>query len=79
MLSLTDKVTNEKLFIWCSGVKDEDSIMILTSKEKSKYNLYMKDDIDNAQYFDNMNFEKAIKYSLFELDRFLGKEMDLKL
>lgn len=76
ILSLLDKITDEKFYVWvCETVENKD-IMIICSKEKAKKNLFMLDDYENAQYFNISNLSDAINYASNRIDDFLTFGLD---
>ena len=79
MLSLYNQKTNDCLYIWACESKTNGDLMIITSNEKNKQNLYMADDIDKAQYYPNGTYEDAINFSLSKVDHFLDKELNIKI
>ncbi len=79
MLSLYNQLTNDVIYIWCCEDKVKREIMVVTAKEKTKHNLYMQSDKDVAQYFLKSNFHKAINYSLNQVNKFLDKDLNIKL
>lgn len=54
-------------------------MMIIVSDEQVKHNLYMQSDRDMALYFSKTNFNKAINYSLNQLNKFLDKDLNIKI
>lgn len=78
MLSLYDPLTRNAIYIWCYEDK-EKNMMIIVSDEQVKHNLYMQSDRDMALYFSKTNFNKAINYSLNQLNKFLDKDLNIKI
>ena len=79
MLSLTNKSADGKLYIWaCEDITDK-SLMIITSTEKTKQNLYMQHDLEKAQYFTNYNFSESISYVISKIDKFLNEDLNMKI
>ncbi len=77
MLSLYNQLTDDQLYIWACESKTNQDLMIIASKEKSNQNLYMQDDLEKAQYFSKDNFDDGITYSLSQVNKFLGKELNI--
>lgn len=78
MLSIYNQMTNDQFYIWSCESKTDKELMIVTSKDKTKENLFMLDDLEKAQYYKNNDFNSAIKYCVDELDKFLGKDLKIK-
>lgn len=76
MINLYNKTTSDNLYIW-SCLSDNKDLMIITSKEKTKDNLYMIDDIEKAQYFHKDSYEKAIEYSIEQIEKLLIKNVNI--
>lgn len=77
MLSLYNQLTDDQFYIWACESKTDKDLMIITSNEKNNQNLYMQDDLEKAQYFSKDNFDDGISYSLSQVDKFLGKELNI--
>lgn len=77
MLSLYNQLTDDQFYIWACESKTDKDLMILTSKEKNNQNLYMQDELEKAQYFSKNNLEDALSYSLSQINKFLGKELNI--
>lgn len=79
MLSLYNQLTDDQLYIWACESKTDQDLMIITSKERNNQNLYMQDDLEKAQYFSKSDFDEGITYSLSQVNKFLGKELNLNI
>lgn len=79
MLSLQNIFTKDSIYIWACESKTNQELMVITSNEKNNQNLFMKDDLDRAQYYSNNNYDDAITFVKTEIDKFLGKELDIKI
>lgn len=79
MLSLFNQITDDQFYIWACESKTDKDLMIITSNEKTNQNLYMADDLEKAQYFSNDNISEAINYSISQVDKFLGKELNINI
>lgn len=79
MLSLYNQLTDDPFYIWACESKTNQDLMIITSKEKSNQNLYMQDDLEKAQYFSKDNYDDSIVYSLSQVNKFLGKELNINI
>lgn len=79
MLSLYNQLTDDQFYVWACESKTDKDLMIVVSKEKSNQNLYLQDDLDKAQYFSKDNFKEGIDYSVSQVEKFLGKELDFKI
>ncbi len=77
MLSLYNQLTDDQFYIWACESKTNQDLMIITSKDKNNQNLYMQDELEKAQYFSKDNFEDGINYSLSQVNKFLGKELNI--
>lgn len=77
MLSLYNQLTDDQFYIWACESKTDKDLMIITSNQKNNQNLYMQDDLEKTQYFSKDNFDDGISYSLSQVDKFLGKELNI--
>lgn len=77
MLSLYNQLTDDQFYIWSCESKTDKDLMVITSKEKNNQNLYMQDELEKAQYFSKNNLEDALSYSLSQINKFLGKELNI--
>lgn len=79
MLALNNQLTNEPLYIWACEDEVDNDLMIITSKNKNKQNLYMTEDIGNAQFFSNNNLEDGVIYITSQIEKFLFNEFTPKI
>ena len=79
MLSIYNQLTDDVMHVWCCEDKVKKDLMIVTGRDKTKENLYMKTDKDSIQYFLKSNYDEAINYSLAQVDKFLDKGLNLKI
>lgn len=79
MLSLYNLLTDDQFCIWACESKTNQDLMIITSNIKNTENIYMQDDLEKAQYFSKDNFDDGIKYSLSQIDKFLGRELEIRI
>ena len=79
MLSIYNQLTDDVMHVWCCEDKVKKDLMIVTGRDKTKENLYIKTDKDSIQYFLKSNYDEAINYSLAQVDKFLDKGLNLKI
>ncbi len=79
MLSLYNQLTNDSMYLWCCEDIVKQDLMIVSSYNKAKKNLYMQSDRENAQYFSRTNFDEAISYSLTQVNKFLKKDLNINI
>ena len=78
ILAIYNNITNDSLYIWSCESRTNKDLMIIVSKEKNNQNLYLIDDLEKAQYYQNGNYEDALKYAITQIDNFLDKNINLK-
>ena len=79
MLTLYNQLNKDVMYLWCCEIEEKKDLMIIISKDKTPQNLYMNDDKTSAEYFSKFNFDEAINYSLNQVDKFLDKNLNIKI
>ena len=79
MLSLYNQLTDDSMYLWCCEDKVKQDLMIISSKDKTKQNMYMQSDKEVAQYFSKSSRDDAINYSLDQVNKFLDKDLKINI
>lgn len=78
MISFNNKIMNDSFYLWVSELENKE-FMVLIAKEKNNQNLFMLEEFEKAHYFNKENFDEAISFSLSKIDKFLGKDLNMKI